>query len=62
MLAFPSSLHILTSICGRIENLGNQMDRQGRELTMNDNVKTIFVTKLAMVSKGHDNQESSNYL
>ena len=29
---------------------------------MNDNVKTIFVTKLAMVSKGHDNQESSNYL
>ena len=62
MLAFPSSLHILTSIFGRIENLGNQMDRQWRELTMNDNVKTIFVTKLAMVSKGHDNQESSNYL
>ena len=62
MLAFPSSLPKFTSTYGRIENLGNQMDRQWRELTMNSNVKTVFVKKLAMVSKGHGNQEPSNYI
>ena len=44
------------------QNLGKQMDRQWRELTMNNNIKTVFVTKLAMVSKGHSNQQSSNYI
>ena len=55
MLAFPFSLHIFTSTSGRIENLGNQMDRQWRELTMNSNFEIVLVTKLAMVSKGHGN-------
>lgn len=57
MLAFASSLHLFTSTFGGIENLGNEMDRQWRELTMNINFKTVFVTKLALVSKGHGNQE-----
>ena len=29
---------------------------------MNSNVKTVFVKKVAMVSKGHGNQEPSNYI
>ena len=29
---------------------------------MNGNVKTVFAKKLAMVSKGHGNQEPSNYI
>ena len=29
---------------------------------MNSNVKTVFVKKLAMVSKCHGNQEQSNYI